>query len=89
MKIAVAIIIVAMVVRAQGLRCAMCVHQTGEEIINMAEITEGEVTEQDCKPTSVVECTPDNGDVCGSIFMTFTTIVDGQTKEDYTSLFVM
>ena len=88
MKIAVAIIIVAMVARAQGLRCAICVHQTGEEIINMAEVTDGKVTEQDCKPTSVFECTSDNGDVCGSIFMTFTTTVDGQTKEDYTNFFL-
>ena len=90
MKIAVAIIIVAMVARAQGLRCAVCVDQTGEEILNIAQITGGLVTEQDCSPTSVVECKPDNGEfVCGSIFMTFTTnIVDGQTKEDYTNFFL-
>ena len=88
MKIAVVIMIVAMVARAQGLRCAMCVHQTGEEIIKMAEVTEGQFTEQDCKPTSVVECNPDYGEVCLSIFMTFTTIVDGQTKEDDTDFFI-
>jgi len=89
MKIAVAIIIITMVARAQGLRCAICVHQTGEEIIhiNMAKATDGKVTEQDCKPTSVFECTSDNGDVCASVFMTFTTTVDGQTKEDYTNFF--
>ena len=75
MKIAVVIMIVAMVARAQGLRCAVCVHQTGEEIIKMAEVTEGQFTEQDCKPTSVVEYNPDYGEVCLSIFMTFTTIL--------------
>ena len=87
MKIAVAIIIVAMVARAQGLHCAVCVDQTGEEILNIAQITGGLVTEQDCSPTSVVECYH-NAYFCGSIFMTLTTIVDGQTKEDYTNFFL-
>ena len=92
MKIAVAIIIVAMVARAQGLRCAVCVHQPGEEIINIAELSGGDFTEQDCETTSVVECIYESEydgdpDVCASVFMTFTTTVDGKPKEEYTNLF--
>ena len=90
MKIAVAIIIVAMVARAQGLRCAVCVHQPGEEYINIAEMSSGEYTEQDCETTSVVECEYNflgDPDVCASVFMTFTTTVDGKPKEEYTNFF--
>ena len=93
MKIAVAIIIVAMVARAQGLRCAVCVHQPGEEILNIADMTPGDYTEQDCETItsdSVVECESDyvgDPDVCASVFMTFTTTVDGKPKEDYTNFF--
>ena len=93
MKIAVAIIIVAMVARAQGLRCAVCVHQPGEEILNIADMTPGDYTEQDCETItsdSVVECESDylgDPDVCASVFMTFTTTVDGKPKEEYANFF--
>jgi len=90
MKLAVAIIIVAMVARAQGIRCAVCIDQPGEEIINIAELTGGAYIGQDCETTSVVECEYEydgDPDVCATLFMTFTTTVDGKPKEDYTNFF--
>jgi len=92
MKLAVAIIIVAMVARAQGIRCAVCIEQPGEEIINVGEYSDGAYTDQDCETTSVVECEYDHQyqgdpDVCATLFMTFTTTVDGKPKEEYTNFF--
>ena len=82
MKIAITIIIVAMVARAQGLRCAVCVDQTGSEV---------GVDGEQCTTTSVIDCVDDMlvYDICLSIFMTFMTetYVDGYPVPGYTNIF--
>ena len=73
MKIAAAIMIVALVARAQGIVCYTC----GDVVIL------GAVSEHAPKCTSetITECAPEL-DGCMSLFMTWTTIVNGTTMKD-------
>ena len=83
MKIAITIIIVAMVARAQGLRCSTCVDQTGLEV--------GVDYGEQCTTTSVIDCVDDMlvSDICLSIFITYMTkeYVDGKPVEGYANIF--
>ena len=73
MKIAAAIMIVALVAQAQGISCYGC-----SDALVLGKSSQGPDT---CSSESIMECSPEQ-DTCLSLFTSWTTIVDGTTMED-------
>jgi len=74
MKIAVAIMIVALVAQAQGISCYGC-----SDALVLGKSSQGPDT---CSSESIMECSPEQ-DTCLSVLTTWITVVDGTTMEDY------